>query len=324
MRALRRGGVWGCLLFACIAPGIASAQVVRVELHVFQSTTLTDEQFLAGRTDGKPVDVAGELRIPRSGSGRVPAVVLVHGSGGVTGAVDDWAKFLNSLGIATFVFDAFTPRGIVNTIDDQDQLGRLAMMVDAFRALGLLARHPRVDPQRIAVMGFSRGGQSALYASVRRFQRMHAPPDASFAAYVALYPSCNMTFLQDGDVVDRPIRIFHGAADDWVPVAPCRGYVERLRKAGKDVKLTEFPGARHIFDWASLKNPLPLPKAQSARRCAVEEVALGKLVNAETRQPFTFEDPCVERGVTIAYDAQAAADTRAAVQELFASVLLGR
>ncbi len=322
MRTPRRGGVWGFLVAAWIAPVIASAQVARVELHVFQSTTLTDEQYLTGRTDGKPVAVAGELRIPRSPSARVPVVVLVHGSGGVTGAVDDWAQFLNSLGVATFVFDGFTPRGIVNTNDDQDQLGRLALMVDAFRALELLARHPRVDPRRIALMGLSRGGQAALYASVKRFQRMHAPPGAAFAAFVALYPTCNMTFLEDGDVVDRPVRIFHGAADDYAPVAPCRAYVERLRKGGKDVKLIEYPGARHVFDWASLKNPLPMPRAQTARRCAVEEVAGGQLVNAETRQPFTFRDPCVERGVTIAYDAQAAADTRNAVKDLVTAVLL--
>jgi dipeptidyl aminopeptidase/acylaminoacyl peptidase len=34
--------------------------------------------------------------------------------------------------------------------------------MDLSASLALLAKHPRVDPQRIALMGFSRGGQVAL------------------------------------------------------------------------------------------------------------------------------------------------------------------
>ncbi len=311
-------------LVALLAPGLARAEVARIEVHVFESQTLTDEQFLAGQKEGKPVLVGGELRIPRLGTDRMPAVVLVHGSGGVSGSVDDWAQFLNSLGVATFVFDSFTPRGIVNTNNDQEQLGRLAMIVDAYRALQLLAKHPRVAPQRIALMGFSRGGQAALYASVKRFQRMHGPAGAAYAAYVAFYPPCNTTYLQDDAIAEKPVRIFHGTADDYVPVASCRAYVERLRKAGADVRLTEFPGAHHVFDWAMLKTPVAMPQAQTTRRCSIVESTEGHLVNRETKQPFTYEDPCVERGVTIAYDAQAAAKARVDVKELVTGVLLAK
>ena len=53
------------------------------------STTMTDEAFLSGHGDGKPVTVAGELRLPRGGAERFPAVILLHGSGGVSGYVTD-------------------------------------------------------------------------------------------------------------------------------------------------------------------------------------------------------------------------------------------
>jgi len=69
---------------------------------------------------------------------------------------------LNELGVAALAVDSFAGRGIVSTNTDQTQLDRLSMVVDAYRALELLAKHPRIDPTRIAVMGFSRGGQSAL------------------------------------------------------------------------------------------------------------------------------------------------------------------
>jgi len=323
-RVLRSRMIRLACLVGMLGPGSARAQVARVELHVFESQTLSDEEFLTGKKEGKTVLIGGELRIPKLGAERLPAVVLVHGSGGVSGYVDDWAQLFNSLGIATFVFDSFTPRGIVNTNNDQAQLGRLAMIVDTYRALQLLAHHPRVDPQRVALMGFSRGGQAALYASVKRFQRMHAPQGAAYAAYIAFYPPCNTTFLQDDAIAEKPVRIFHGTADNYVPVGPCRGYVERLRKAGADVRLTEFPGAQHVFDWAMLKTPVAMPQAQTTRRCRIEESTEGRLVNSETKLPFTYKDPCVERGVTIAYDPDAAAQARAAVRELVAAVLLSK
>ena len=68
----------------------------------------------------------------------------------------DGSMSLSSAGIATFLVDSFSGRGIVNTITDQSQLDTLSMMVDAYRALALLARHPRIDAGRIAVMGFSK------------------------------------------------------------------------------------------------------------------------------------------------------------------------
>src|SRR3979409_544143 len=95
---------------------------------------------------------------------------------------------------------------------------------------------------RFALRGFSRGGQTALYASLKRF-RQAWDPEVAFAAYIPLYASCNPTLIGDTDVSGVPIRMFHGAADDYVPVAPCRAYVERLRAVGNDVQLTEFADA---------------------------------------------------------------------------------
>ena len=48
-------------------------------------------------------------------------------------------------------------------------------------ALAVLGRHPRIDPERIAVIGFSKEGFAALYSSLRRFARMHGPAGLTFA-----------------------------------------------------------------------------------------------------------------------------------------------
>lgn len=308
------------LIFTAVVallPALGSAQIARVEVHPIQSVTMTDQDFLNGRKDGKPVLLAGQLRIPRPGADRLPAVVLLHGSGGVGTNVVDWEDQLNSIGVATFVIDAFTGRGIVGTSTDQGQLGRLAMTYDAYRALEILEKHSRIDPLRIAVMGFSRGGQAALYASVKRFQRMHGPASGrDFAAYMPFYASCGTKFVDDDAVSPNPIGMFHGAADNYVPVAPCRDYVARLKAKGAKVTLTEYPGASHVFDGRNFRPPVIAAKSQSTRNCQLAETQNGVVVNLKTRQAFSYADPCVELGPTIAYDEKAHAESVKAVKEL--------
>ncbi len=293
-----------------------------MEVIPFESLTLTDQEFLAGREDGKLVTIAGELRLPRVSNERFPLVILLHGSGGVSKYVLDWEQEFLAMGVATFVIDSFTARGIVSVNDDQSQLGRLAQTEDAYRALALLAKHPKIDPTRVMLMGFSRGGQDALYASLKRFQRMHAgASSAHFAAYVAFYPDCSYTYRDDEDIVSQPVRVFHGTADNYAPVAPCRAYVERLKAKGKDIQLIEYPGAGHVFDGRAYNPPVSLRQAQTMRNCQWREGDNGQLFNAKTNRPYSYNDPCVERGTTIAYDETAAKAARQAVAELVATTL---
>jgi dienelactone hydrolase len=309
-------------LVTLFSPAVDHAQIARMDVIPFESLTLTDQDFLRGGEDGKHVTIAGELRLPRSGGGRLPAVILLHPSGGISGALADWETYLLSMGVATFVVDSFTGRGIVNTINDQSQLGRLAQIEDAYRALALLAKDPRIDSNRVMLMGFSRGGQGALYASMVRFQKMHANPALpGFAAYVAFYPDCSVRFRDDEDVAAVPIRILHGSADNYVPVAPCNAYVDRLQAKGKDARIIVYPGANHIFDGRALKNPVVLPQAQTMRNCAWEEHEAGQLVNVTTKQSFSYDDPCVERGAVIGYDQNAAEQARTVVGELVTTIL---
>ncbi|WP_370679252.1 dienelactone hydrolase family protein [Comamonas sp. GB3 AK4-5] len=319
VRRMLGAAMW---MAAICLPHSGNAQVSRLEVTPLQSVTLSDQEFLIGREDGKPVVIAGELRLPGFGAGRRPLVILLHGSGGPGWGVVDWEQKFLDMGVATFVLDSFTGRGIVDTTNDQAQLGRLTQTVDAYRALALLSRHPRIDPHRIMLIGFSRGGQNALYASLKRFQRMHltstTPP---FAAYVAFYPDCSYTYRDDEELAPAPVRIFHGTADTFSRSSTCRAYVQRLRAKGQDIQITEYPGAQHVFDSRILQQPIALPQAQSTRNCQTIESEEGKLVSATTRQPFSYADACVERGATMAYDEQAATEAEKAVRKLVTEML---
>ena len=274
----------------------------RTELHDIHTLTLTDQQFLTGDTSGKPTTITGELRIAQ-GSGRLPVVVLQHGSGGMGANIEMWSRTLNEIGISTFALDGFTGRGLTEVSTDQAKLGRLNFILDIYRALDVLAQHPRVDPERIAIMGFSRGGQAALYASVTRFQKLWNKSGVEPVAYVPFYPDCMTTYTSDTDVASRPIRIFGGTPDDYNPIAACKPFVERLRKAGHDVELTEYPNASHAFDSPLGAQPAVVsPKSQTVRNCRIQEAADGLLINVATKEPFTYKDACVEHGPHLGHD----------------------
>jgi dienelactone hydrolase len=288
----------------------------RVELYAIPSLTISDQQFLTGDPNGKPVSVAGEFRIAQ-GSGRLPVVVLMHGSGGVPATMEAWTHAFNAIGISTFVIDGFSGRGLTSVTQDQAKLGRLNFILDIYRSLDILAKHPRVDPERIVLMGFSRGGQAALYASLERFNKLWNKSGAQFAGYIPFYPDCSTSYATDTEVAARPIRIFHGTPDDYNPVASCKAYVSRLQEAKRDVALTEYPDSAHGFDAGLLGVNIVTvsANAQTARNCHIREGEGGVLMNADTQAPFGYKDACIELNPHVGGNPATAEAARKAVSD---------
>src|SRR5262249_28492251 len=156
----------------------------------------------------------GELRLPQGTAQNYPAVILIHGSGGVLTGGDPWGDGVEGGGGGGFIFAGLSGRGIIQTQTGPYPLGLPAVKKQRFAALGKLATHPRIDPARIAVMGFSKGAVPAVYSSSIRFRTAYGPSNAEFAAHIGLYTPCNVTYKQDDKVGNRPIRLFHGIADD--------------------------------------------------------------------------------------------------------------
>ena len=266
--------------------------------------------------------MGGELRLPLGATGKVPAVILIHGSGGIGAGPDMWAHILNEAGIAAFVLDSFSGRNIVSTVEDQDQLNSLSMVVDAYRVLDVLAAHPRIRADRIAVWGFSKGAVPSVYSAVERFRTAFGSQNR-FAAHVGFYTPCNIAYDGDDKMGGVPIRLYHGSSDDYVNPAACRDLVARLKPAGVDIALTEYADSQHGFDSPTSPPLVAVPKAQSTRNCRLKEGPNGTLLDAGTGQPYELKTAaCVAVGAHVGHNAQMTEAVRADVMAFLKATLL--
>jgi dienelactone hydrolase len=204
----------------------------------------------------RPQQLQGLLRRP-AGTGPFPAVVLLHSCNGNWKRLDErWGSQIAPWGYVTLTIDSFGPRGVDNTCSSGSPTD---MAYDAYRALDFLVRERAVDPDRVAVLGFSQGGWLAL-SSVELGVVEHSSLN-KFRAAAAFYPNCRA--IQGNLTV--PALIMIGELDDWTSAEGCRQLAEggddygvSRRHEGAPIKLIVYPGAYHSFDSPALKTPKEL------------------------------------------------------------------
>jgi len=207
--------------------------------------------------DGTVLD--GYLFRP-AGAGPHPAVVFLHGCGGLIssrGAIQtreaDWAPRLTALGYVVFMVDSFTPRAVQRMCSPatfSDSIYR-ARPKDAYGALRYLQAQNFVRPDRVALVGWSQGG-GAVLLSIRAASlgRPASLPAGDFRAAVAFYPaSCRERAHRTRWTSSIPLLVLVGAEDNWTPAGPCREFADGAVRRGSHVEMRVYPGAYHAFDW---------------------------------------------------------------------------
>jgi hypothetical protein len=127
--------------FSIALNSISYAKTEKISYQVPKSIDLTD--IVRGNTKGlEEKTIYGELRMPSSVEGKVPAVVIMHASGGVFSFREIMmAKLLNKNGIAAFIPYSFKARGITNTKKTAGTGVTFGMrLTDAYGALSLITQ----------------------------------------------------------------------------------------------------------------------------------------------------------------------------------------
>ena len=216
------------------SPRSTAPLAVALLLVACQGNSITFKNVAVASWDIRPpIEINGYLSKPE-GKGPFPAVALLHGCNGLQHNVSqDWPAYLNGLGYVALAVDSFGSRGLgrcPNGIERND----LPMMKDAYGALKYLASQSYVKKDRIAVMGFSKGG-----VAINVIADVKPRGELEFAAGIGLYAHCKG--LGDGRKPLFPLMQVVGDKDTRV-FESCRT-VEN-----ESVEVHVLPGAYHAFD----------------------------------------------------------------------------
>lgn len=265
---------------------------------------------------------------------RLSAVVIMHS--GVGQASQDWyyAKIFRKWGLAVLAVNTFGERGVKTTVFDHSLVSEASFMRDAFEALTYLAAQPNIDPKRVALIGFSKSGAPAIFASFTRFQEQLSRDQHAFAAHVSFYPYCGLD-MADMSTTGAPILVLAAENDTVTPARLCTDLAGRIRQVQPTamIDLKIYDGAMHAFDY-----PHPLLKMVESspvrgpvpRKCLFREIeptvfietASGVRVTGDTYKQAL--DACTEMGADVAYNREASADSLLRIRALFDRTILGR
>lgn len=259
------------------ALAVAVALLACTGVHAQQRETISFES----RQKDRPVEVTAEIfwpapsqrpaTVPAPIPAPVPAMVIHHGSGGVSdGRERRFAREMAAMGVAGVVIDSFRPRGVTSTVQDQSAVTERDFNLDALAVLKALGADSRIDRTRIGIMGFSKGGTSALMASHQAMlTAAGVPADLRYALHVPFYPACVTQYYRP-QTTRAPIYMLLGEADTYVGHESCQAYGDALRAGGATVQVTVYPGAPHGFDGG---RPYADPRGENYAKCVFQQQA---------------------------------------------------
>jgi dienelactone hydrolase len=270
------------------------------------------------------VTVPATLSFPDDARDRSPAVVVVHTIAGyIEGNEGRYAAELRKAGFATLTYDSFAARGATGLALSRSGPGLWPSGVaDAYAALRLLAGHPRIDADRIAIVGFSYGGEVAHLASFELLRAALDPGAVRFAAHVAYYPAGVFGVIAErGAYTESPILMLLGAKDDNLPIAKIETYLAYAKAAGAaaPIEAVTYPDAYHAWTVPSLTTLRFYPEYGSTKQCPLILLGSGRPALLTDGQ-LTLFDPkafgaCMAKapGYAMVYDeavrAQSAAES---------------
>ncbi len=189
-----------------------------------------------------------------NGPGPFPAVVALHGCGGLgdrSGAISsryrDWGDRLAAAGFAVLFPDSFSSRGLRSQCRVRERKVRASheRIDDANATRAWLQSQSWVAADRVSLMGWSNGAIAALWTV--RPKPAKEQPDPDFRSAIAFYPGCHQ--LDKSAWSARiPTLILIGAADDWTPAKACQQMVAGARGRSALATIITYPRAYHDFD----------------------------------------------------------------------------
>jgi dienelactone hydrolase len=189
------------------------------------------------------VEFVGTVFTP-AGSGPAPGVLVAHESPGITQHTLDAAERLAGLGFVALTVDY--QGGGVPVTDRDEMMRRYAwFMADPSHirtrlttAMATLLAQPRVDPARIAAVGYCYGGTAVLEL---------ARGGADLKAVVGFHSGLQTTRPQDAQAIKAKVLVQIGADDPVIPAEQRLAFEQEMNAGGVDWRMQVFGKTGHSF-----------------------------------------------------------------------------
>lgn len=265
---LRRGAVVALLLIVARWTGVAESQMVYFPSRAPFTTPKTWEDVEIKTPDG--LTLHGWF-MPARGVApgtKAPAILHVHGNAGNVSSHSAMSSFLADAGFHVLIFDY---RGYGRSSPAR-WLNRDELMVDTVAAFDALKGDPRLDPDRIGVLGVSLGGTFALGLPSRRPSVKAVCTASAFSSWPGIaedfVPVLGPVVMRSGldgrnsvaaigmSGSRMPMLFIHGDVDSIVPVRHAVVLANTATQAGAAGERTIVAGAKHndlITDFADAR-----------------------------------------------------------------------
>lgn len=219
------------------------------------------------------VKLVGYLAYDGAVEGKRPGVLVVHEWWGLNEYAKERARQLAGLGYVAFAVDMYGEGKVTTHPQQASEWSKTitsnagAWQERASAGLDVIKKDPRVDPGRIAAIGYCFGGATV--------QQM-AYSGADLRGVVSFHGSPLPVKEDQVSRVKAKILILHGAADPLVKDAQIQSYLAAMDKSGLDWQMVFYGGAKHSFtnpdaDKAGME---PLRYSPSADRRSWEHMTL--------------------------------------------------
>lgn len=189
------------------------------------------------------VEFVGVLFTP-PGDGLTPGVLVAHESPGIT---DHTLAAAERLAAAGFVALATDYQGGGQVVTDRDEMmrryawfmedpGHIRARLGA--ALDALQAQPRVDPARLAAVGYCYGGTAVLEL---------ARAGADLKAVVGYHSGLGTARPQDATAIRGKVLVHIGADDPVIPPDQRAAFEQEMTAAGVDWRLMLYGKTGHSF-----------------------------------------------------------------------------
>ena len=281
-KAICRGRVVIILAHSLVvAPANAQEQVAIERISISINSALEQD-----------ARVIGELRLPNSNPEQLPAVVIVNSSPGFDGRSAFYADALNLAGIATLEIDMFQGKGL--------PASPRRNLPHVYQTLDYLSRHPRIDANRIGIMGFSWGGNVSVLASSDELARQYSRGELRFAAHLGLYPACSKHYALVADkpgkwteleptvyrrITGSPVRILAAGKNDYDSRdrEVCAKFIAALPvEVQRHFSLTVYPEA--TFGWDSRFSSATYDASAKEGKGGIVDVIANAVIATQSQQ----------------------------------------